>query len=182
MNNYIFDGRDIGALVYSILELGEDITVAEIGSHKAQSSCLLLQKCSNIKKIYLIDPYISYADSIYNEALLDEKDMDFIRLTAHHNVRYSGFSEKVQFLEMTEEIASTLISDESIDMLFIDFWLDSDNIYNQLNRWYNKIKPGGIFSGHDWHHPIIRNAIIDFNKNRSSFPVNNANNTWMWKK
>jgi predicted O-methyltransferase YrrM len=182
MNNYIFDGRDIGNLVYSVIDLGSDITVAEIGAYKAQSSCMLLQKCPNIKKMYLIDPYISHIDILFNETVFDEKDMEFAKLTAHHNVRYSGCVEKAQFLEMNEQVASNFLEDESLDMLFIDSWPNPESIYDQLERWYKKVKPGGLFSGHDWHHELIRNTVIKFNKDNTDIFVNNVNNTWMWKK
>jgi len=73
-----------------------------------------------------------------------------------------------QFLRNTEPIshmlthirdysvnASKLYEDESLDFVFIDAAHDYQNVKNDINAWFPKVKKGGIIAGHDyvegWH-------------------------------
>jgi predicted O-methyltransferase YrrM len=73
-----------------------------------------------------------------------------------------------QFLQNTEPIsymlthirdysvnASKLYEDESLDFIFIDAAHDYQNVKNDINAWFPKVKKGGIIAGHDyvkgWH-------------------------------
>jgi len=177
-NNYVFDNSEVGSLVYSFNQLGTDIVGAEVGAFRAQCTCCLLQKCANIKKIYLIDPYTPHIDSLQN-LYFDEKDMEWIRAAAHHNVKWSGHSEKAEFLELTELEAADKIADQSLDFVYLDAWIDVETAYEKIKRWESKIRPGGIVSGHDWNHASIRDILENY---RYGKQILNVNNTWMWYK
>jgi hypothetical protein len=178
IESYVFDNNEVGSLVYSYISLGKNITGAEVGAGAAQCSCCFLQKCHNISKIYVVDPFEQYYDPLQNK-FFDVKEMEFIELTARHNIKYSGFQEKVELLKMNDEEAAASISDSSLDFVFLDVWVEENQIIPRLERWSAKVKPGGIVSGHDWHFETLRNYLKDFRKNQS---LHNVNNTWMYFK
>ncbi len=175
---YIFDNSEVGSLVYSLNALGDNIVGAEVGAYRAQCTCCLLQKCENIKKIYLIDPFQPHYDKIQN-IFFDEKEMEFVRLTAHHHIKWSGYQHKAEFLEMFEDTAAEKIPDGSLDFVYFDAWIDIETVEEKIIRWENKVRPGGIFSGHDWVYDPIREKLQQYRKNKQ---ILNVNNTWMWYK
>ena len=177
-NFYVFDNNQVGALVFPINQLGNNIKGAEVGVLSAQVSCCFLQKCNNIDTMYLIDPYKEHFDSI-QEKHFDEKEMEIMKLNAHHNVKWSGFESKAKFLEMTDDEALNEIDDESLDFVYIDVWLEIEQIVSRIEKWSKKVRPGGIVSGHDWYYPPMQ-EILEFYRNDQ--PLYNVNNVWMWYK
>lgn len=175
-NFYVFDNSEVGSLVYSINQLGENIVGAEVGVFRAQCSCCLLQKCSNIKKIYLVDPFAAHFDNI-QDLLFDEKEMEFVKAAAYHNVKWSGHKDKAEFLEYTEIEAANKIEDASLDFVYFDAWVDIDSVSEKISRWERKVRKGGIVSGHDWAYLPIREKL---QQHRQDKQLLNVNNTWMW--
>ena len=175
---YNFDNSEVGSLVYSFNQLGNDLIGAEVGAFRAQCSCVLLQKCENIKKLYIIDPYTAHLDSIQN-LYFDEKEMEFVKAAAYHNVKWSGYQDKTEFLECTEQEAADKIADESLDFIYFDAWVDIETVEEKIIRWESKVKKGGIVSGHDWAFIPIREKL---QHHRQGKQLLNVNNTWMWFK
>jgi len=181
MNNttpYDFNGTDAGNLVYVIDTLGENLTGAEIGAYYAQCSLSLAQKCKSISKIYAIDAFKPYYDSIYDR-FFDDKDISMVKLTAQHNIKWSGVEDKIELVEHYEEIAATKIDDESLDFVYLDAWTEIDNIIPLIERWSKKVRKGGIVSGHDWETIPVQDAILEYAR-KNNIDVRNVNNTWMW--
>lgn len=175
---YVFDNNQVGALAYSFTQLGSSIKGAEVGAGGAQASCCFLQKCSNIELIYLVDPYKEHHDAI-QEKFFDKKEMEFLKLTAHHNVKWSGCEHRAKFLEVTDDQALLSIEDNSLDFVFIDVWLEVEQIISRIENWSAKVRKGGIISGHDWFYPPMREILEFYRKDQQLY---NVNNTWMWYK
>ena len=175
---YRFDNSEVGSLVYSYIQLGKDIVGAEVGAFRGQCTCCILQKCENIRKIYLIDPYLPHYDKI-QDTFFDEKEMEFVKAAAYHNVKWSGYKDKAQFMELDEKAASENIPDGSLDFVYFDAWIDVDTVEEKISRWENKVRTGGIFSGHDWAYPPVREKLLEYRQQKNIY---NVNNTWMWYK
>ena len=175
---YVFDNSEVGSLVYSINQLGKNIVGAEIGAYRAQCSCCLLQKCENIKKIYLVDSYKPHFDKIQN-LYFDDKEIEFVKFTAHHHIKWSGYQHKAEFLECLEQEAADRIPDGSLDFVYFDAWVDVNSVDEKIIRWEKKVRTGGIFSGHDWSYEPIRERLQAHRQGKELWDVNN---TWMWFK
>jgi predicted O-methyltransferase YrrM len=85
---------------------------------------------------------------------------------------------------MDSVAAANHIPDESLDFVFID----GDHSYNAVIRdvgiYWNKVKPGGIFAGHDWQLPDVNRAVIEYRTaNNITTTIQNVNyNVWFWIK
>jgi len=178
IESYVFDNNEVGSLVYSYIKLGNNIVGAEIGAGAAQCSCCFLQKCANISKIYVVDSYEQYYDPLQNK-FFDTKEMEFVEFTARHNIKYSGFKEKAEILKLKDSDAADQIPNGTLDFVFIDAWVEEKQIIPRIARWEEKVKSGGIISGHDWNFETLRNYLKDFRKNQ---PLYNVNNTWLYYK
>lgn len=182
-NLYSFDSKDINgqSLVHLFgLFLPENSIGVELGLFYAQTSCMLAQKCSNISKIYGVDPYVSVLNEIENIPM-GQKEADYARSLAIHNIKFSGVSDKIEIIEDTSLNAAKKFEDFSLDFVFWDCPTTYDSFLLDLNAWYIKIKNGGIMSGHDWH--FVKDIVISFKnniKNDSLLIVND--NVWAWIK
>jgi len=54
------------------------------------------------------------------------------------------------------------VNDNSIDLIYIDGNHSYESVTGDITVWYNKIKKGGIISGHDYNQIEVKNAVDDF--------------------
>jgi predicted O-methyltransferase YrrM len=61
--------------------------------------------------------------------------------------------DRVGLHRMTFECALSLIPDRTADMIYIDGYAHTGQEGGEtLAQWWPKLKPGGIFAGHDYHY------------------------------
>jgi len=63
--------------------------------------------------------------------------------------------------------AAANYADESLDFVFIDAAHDYDSVKADILAWFPKVKSGGIFSGHDYNHPPVKQAVHEMLTNVS---------------
>jgi predicted O-methyltransferase YrrM len=75
-------------------------------------------------------------------------------------------------------------SDKQLDFIFIDGDHSYERCYEDLNLWYDLVRPNGLFSGHDYSLPGVNKAIADFRKSRNikGFFKVIPNDVWYWIK
>lgn len=156
---------DIRSLALAIAMHGEDLVGVELGLYRAESFCLLLQVCPNIKTLYGIDAWLPYADEINDQGppkLMDQKSIDLARISALHYIHYSGNADRAVVLEEDTLKAADQFEDESLDFVFCDAHLSGEQLLAEMEAYYPKTKKGGLFAGHDWHTRPTRDAVRDF--------------------
>jgi predicted O-methyltransferase YrrM len=47
--------------------------------------------------------------------------------------------------------AVNLFSDQSLDFVFIDASHEYEDVKNDINAWFPKVKVGGVLAGHDYY-------------------------------
>lgn len=120
----------------------------EVGSWKGKSSfCMgsLIKECNKNIKFYCVDiwksssGYEQDADAI-NDSLFDvfKKNTEIVK-------------DYIFPMQMTSLEASKKFDDNSLDFIFIDAAHDYENVKNDINIWYPKLKNGGTLAGHDYH-------------------------------
>jgi len=189
---YIFNTKqtDCQSLIHLInLYLGDNIIGAEVGVEQGKSLCTFLQQCPSINKIYGIDNFKPYADCLkipYDGTpayTVDIKQSEYNRLTTYHNIKYSGYQDKVIFLEKNSRDALQDIEDNSLDFIFLDTYMTLEQAREDVNSWYPKVKTGGLFAGHDSNSPEVQTAVLEL---RSNLNIKNKisvfDNTWVWIK
>ncbi|MBI1249530.1 hypothetical protein GC197_17030 [bacterium] len=107
---------------------------------------------------------LGVAQGTYSKHLLEQSDLrilfsvdrwsdhhdDVEAIAAHHLLSQHGLRSCV--LRMTFEEASEIFDESIFDFIFLDGYahLGQDGV-ETLITWWNKLKPGGIFAGHDYH-------------------------------
>jgi len=60
--------------------------------------------------------------------------------------------------------ASKLYKNESLDFVFIDAAHDYQNVKQDINAWYEKVKYGGILAGHDYYSSGFKGVALAVNE------------------
>jgi len=129
---------------------GLEIGVASGGNAVSMSKLL------NLKMLYLVDPYKKYYDhGNYITFYYDMKD------SAKILVSRTGVNHK--FIYKSSEEAVKEIPD-NLDFIYIDGNHTYPFIKKDLSLYYPKVKPGGVFGGHDFsmHHIGVVQAVSEF--------------------
>lgn len=164
-------------LQHEIRKLGRDLIGVELGVWYGVNMGHLLEECPNIKTLYGIDSYKPYQD--WNR-YIDTQAMEQAKNSAQKIA--TEFGSKCSLLITNSEEGSRFFN--TIDFVFIDGDHSFEACYNDLNIWYEKVKPKGLFSGHDFSLTGVNKALSKFRKERniySNFHVI-PNDVWYWIK
>ena len=180
---------DIKSLINTIGLLGEDLVGIELGVGEAESFMTLLHNCRNIKVLYGIDSYQPYADYLKDPYdgtpayVMDWKKIELIREVAFNKIKHSGMVDKVIFLQEDSNEVVGRFEDESIDFIFVDTYMTYEQARKDLEVWYPKLKPGGLFSGHDWGSDQVQMAVCNFRRDHNvTKRMSMFDNCWCWYK
>jgi len=164
------------------LYLPKDSTVVELGTGFGTTASMIAQNCPNVKKIYTVDPYLPYTTEWVGEGNpFGEKEIGNAKMIAEHNVKFSGFKDKIELINLTSDSALSMFDDESIDLFFYDATQTTEIAYKDIYQWYKKIKRKGIVSGHCWN--LLKDGILKFkNTIDSETTLSIYDNVWAWTK
>jgi len=128
----------------------------EVGSWVGRSACYLGVEIVNSDKNIKLDCVDTWLGA---PELLEE---DVIK----NGTLYADFLKNVEPLRniltpirLTSTQASHLYEDESLDFVFIDADHTKEGFNADLTCWLPKVKKGGVFAGHDWDYPVIKEAL-----------------------
>ena len=181
-------GRDLLTGLFSELEYKVG---AEIGVLAGEYSELLCKNNPGLK-LYGIDPYIAYSQH-KNQLQLD-------RFYSEARARLAPYPE-YQFITKPSMEAVEGFEDDSLDFVYIDGDHDFLSVMADITSWSNKVKPGGIISGHDYirrknptNHHVVE-AIQSYVRDNKIFPwfvlglnaeipemIRDKLRSWMWVK
>ncbi len=132
-------GYGLGAMVAKM----EKPVVLEIGSDIGDTANFLLDSNPELQ-LYSIDPYENYVD--WNGRPLNEREKMYYNLLE----RLSGYSNRFTQIRKTSDDAASMLEDEAFDVVFIDGLHTYEQLSKDCENYYSKVKPGGIFAGHDF--------------------------------
>lgn len=160
-----------------INKLGPKVTGLELGVWYGTNMGHLLEECPNIKMLYGVDPYRPYQD--WNR-YIDESMMKAAQDSALSIV--SNFPDRAMVLKMTSAEARSKI--RTLDFIFIDGDHSFERCYEDLNLWYDSVRPGGLFAGHDFTLPGVNKALHQFRKEKQikGFFKVQRYDVWYWIK
>jgi len=135
-----------------------DLMGAEVGVKRGINAKKMLD-LMDIKKLYLIDPYLPYSES-------EKTGVDMSVFKQEADKRLSGY-KNIIWIEKISVDASKIIK-EKLDFVYIDANHEYENVLQDCRTWYPKIKVGGIMGGHDFvgSHLELRRAVKTFCKEK----------------
>lgn len=135
----------------------KELIGVEIGTEKGRNAESILKLC-NIKKLYLIDPYLPYTDKT-DGYFHNEKEVNSWKNESKKRVK--RFIDKVIFVEKN---SSDAINDvpNNLDFIYIDGIHEYENVKQDIKNYYPKLKKGGLLSGDDISREDVAKAVWEF--------------------
>jgi len=137
------------------LKVGAEIGVAFGGHSEAMLSN------TNLELLYGIDSY-QHSDSYDDPMNLPQADFDILCETTKN--RLAVFGDRFRLIRSNSQQAMGQING-LLDFVYIDAEHSYQGVWQDLCTWYNKIRVGGLISGHDYEHiafPGVKQAIDEF--------------------
>jgi len=170
------------SLKYALNKLGSIDKAVEIGQRVGNNAEVMMKE-TNIKELYLVDPYLPYQDNSKDEVIvIDQEVQNSFRKGMLHRLCHYG--DRVFILNTTSEKASTLFDDKTFDYVYIDGDHHYEQALNDMRTWYPKIKENGVMGGHDFKgkFPDVVKAVVDFATENNLKIVYNGDSDWWLKK
>lgn len=150
--------------------------VLEIGCDVGDSSEILLKSNEGLR-LYTIDPYDDYVD--WNGNNLNERQ----KLYEGVKERFKQYDDRFVLYRLTSDDAVEEFEKEFFDLIFIDGLHTYDQLTKDCANYYSKLKPGGIFAGHDYTViEGVNRAVNEFAAKHNKQISQGDCDTWFWIK
>jgi predicted O-methyltransferase YrrM len=132
--------------------VSESAHFVEVGCFKGKSSAMMAVMIANSGKDIKFDCVDTFEGSPEHQKGASFEDGDVVKGTL-----FDTFTKNVEpvkyyinpIVGKSVEVAESY-EDESIDFLFLDADHVEESVYADLCAWWPKIKPNGVFAGHDY--------------------------------
>ena len=121
-------------------------TAVEVGVQSGAFSETLLDTWRG-QKLISVDPWTAAEDYDDVSNVPQDAQDELHRSTCR---RLARFDDRSDVWRMTGHDASVRIADSSLDFVYLDARHDYESVCEDLADWWPKLKPGGLFSGHDY--------------------------------
>jgi len=135
---------------------------AEIGVARGHHSAHLLEAIPDLK-LYSINPWGFYLKehlAMYGYHTLADDEKIYQQAAE----MLKPFGQRSKIIRSTSARAAPLIT-EPLDMIFIDADHTYESVKRDIGLWWDKVKVGGIISGHDYghsHQPGVKKAVDEY--------------------
>lgn len=118
----------------------------EVGTHRGEFAFPLALKWDCLK-LFCVDNYANgYSDRDPVSSGDRKADLDHAVKTVFQNPMVSG---KVQLLKVSSAEAASRFDEHSLDFVYLDANHEREHFQKDMEIWFPKVKPGGVFAGHD---------------------------------
>ena len=150
--------------------------VLEIGCSEGHTTEWLL-RCNPTLKITCVDPYVNYLD--WNGNQLNDREEFYQKVMA----KFTSFGDRFTMIRDFSDNVHGNFEDESLDLVFVDGLHTYDQVLIDCHNYYSKVKPGGIFSGHDFRVIAgVNKAVKEFAASIGKEILETDCDVWYWYK
>ena len=148
----------------------------EIGCAEGNTTWFLLNVHPTLN-LTSIDPYVTYVD--WNGNNLNDRERFYELVTE----RFASFSDRFTLIRDYSDNVVDQFEDESLDFIFIDGLHTYEQVKKDCENYYSKVKPGGIFAGHDFTViSEVNRAVTEFAKSVKKQIKTTEVDVWYWIK
>ncbi|MFC1613109.1 glycosyltransferase [Patescibacteria group bacterium] len=155
--------------------------MAEIGVARGHHSMHLLEALPDLH-LYSIDPWGHFIKE--HKCMFQKEQNKMDALYNYVSSMLKPFKDKSTIIRSTSKRAIKEIKDP-LDMIFIDADHSYESIKEDLGLWWDKVKTGGIISGHDYNHschPGVTKAVNEYFGNKGLKVNAEIGNVWWVQK
>lgn len=153
---------DYKSLYYAIAaHLPDGGTFAEVGSWQGQSAVTLCQRIQDLGKnvtVHCVDTFAGEQNQpAHIEIVKSLGGSTFDKFL--ENINAAKVQDMVFPTKGDSAESAASFADASLDGVFIDAAHDYESVVRDVAAWFPKVKPGGIFAGHDYPFDGVRRAV-----------------------
>ena len=156
----------------------KDLIGVEVGVFEGDNAMSFL-KYSDIKMLYLVDPYKGYDE--YSQG-------DLIQARKKAEIKFNSFKNVKWIFKSSEEAVDDIPDD--LDFVYIDAEHTYESLKRDVELYYSKIKKGGFLGGDNFQSVFVdsgidynvANAVIDFCREKGIRFFVNYSDWWIIKK
>lgn len=170
---------------------GEPRSGAEIGVATGETSAVLLKAFPELK-LFMIDAWCEwsirhpyYLSGDHRARMTLEEQLARMKQAFEHT-KFAG--QRAIILRYPSDEIAEKFRPSSLDFVFIDGAHDYKSVLTDMQCWFSKVRPGGVFCGHDYgskKYVDVKRAVDDFAeayKLRFRFGDSGAESVWYyWK-
>lgn len=119
----------------------------EIGVFRGDFSEVLL-RVTKPRALYLVDPWVHQPDTVYLDGC-NRTRREFRAIYRNVKLRFARYAT-VHVIKAKSLRAVRMFDDASFDWIYIDGNHSYEAVRDDLTAWWPKLKPDGIFAGHDY--------------------------------
>lgn len=135
---------------------------AEVGVWRGEFSEAILNNV-NLKKFYLIDAWISYEKP---HGTLKQNETGKTAAEDRYKETLSKFKNRdnVEIIREYSDVAAKKIEDGSLDWVYIDAGHTYEDVKQDLESYYPKVKSGGYIFGDDYNPKVWKGLVTAVNE------------------
>jgi|LakMenEpi03Aug12_release.lakeMendotaPanAssembly.Ray.scaffolds.fasta_scaffold1086252_2 predicted O-methyltransferase YrrM len=169
----IFGWFDFDSIYREVNEKFNDALFCEVGSFQGKSACYmaeLIKESGKNNKLVCVDLWPTREELEHKKALgvgQGEEEGKILGLpksileTFCDNMDAAGVRDIVYPIRQDSSKVADIFPDSYFSFIFIDAGHSYDQVTKDLKQWFPKLKPGGIFAGHDYYADVSR-AVKDY--------------------
>ena len=121
---------------------GKPLVVVEIGTQRGSNARSICNNL-NVKTIYCVDPYGGYSE-LRQGKIYDYNSSRFLKVALCRLKKYPA-----KFILKESREAADYVPN-NVDFIYIDGNHDYAYCLDDIERYYAKLRPGGVLAGHDF--------------------------------
>lgn len=138
----------------------KELTGVEIGVWRGDNAVDVLTKL-DIKMLHLVDPYVPYQDT-GNYFMNGNNEAEETKNKARDKLEPFDKLNRIKWYYETSLEAAKHFNNETIDFVYIDGNHQYEYVRDDINAWTDKVKLGGLVSGHDYNLAEVKSAVVEY--------------------
>jgi hypothetical protein len=137
--------NDLPRLLNRLGLLGRGV---EVGVRRGDFSAWILHRWQGFRLV-CVDPWAEDAGERYVDIanVTQARHDELLEITRQ---RLAAFGSRCEIWRMSSVEAASRVADGSLDFVYLDARHDEASVTEDLEHWYPKLGPHGVFSGHDY--------------------------------
>lgn len=172
-------------MIHTLCVENRQYMFAEIGCWKGKSTAFMAVEIANSSKnidFYCIDTWKGSQEHINKDSAA------FDKICLEENALYDMFLKNmepvihyIKPIRMPSVKASNTFEDGFFDFVFIDASHEYEDIKNDIQSWYPKVRSGGVLAGHDYGWGGVKKAVDEFVE-KNNLTLNQSRSSWIIKR
>lgn len=155
--------------------VSQPLVGCEVGVREGINALRIFQNL-NVKKLYLVDPYLPYDEPLIPEASTEQYHT---RMKREAELRLSNYSDRIVWIDEKSDVAFKSISDK-LDFCYIDAMHTYEDVKRDIENFGSLLCSGGVVGGHDFNQAYfgLCRAILDSSLSSKWLPLKGAVYDW----